>query len=99
MEETPDQIVERQLRVRQFLWFNRTAKDGDVRPVGVIESRMEPLSSFLALREVLQQQASGKPVPVSLLGCQWTMLGICSDWAKGFAPRPPNSASSGTMPW
>src|SRR5215204_4393375 len=68
VEQAPDEVVERQARIRQLFRLHRSGKDGDVRPVGVVELRMDSLPALLAFRQMLEQQAAGGPAPVPLLG-------------------------------
>ena len=39
-----------------------------MRPVGMVEPRVQPLAALLALGQMLEQQAAGDPVAVALLG-------------------------------
>src|SRR6185503_1294745 len=66
MEQAPDELVERKLGVGQLLRLHRSAKDGDVRPIGMIEPRVQPLAPLLALRQVLKQQSPGEPMAAAL---------------------------------
>ena len=38
-----------------------------MRPVGMVEPRVQPLAALLALGQVLEQQAAGEPMAVALL--------------------------------
>src|SRR6185369_12009869 len=70
MEQAPDQVVERQIRIGQLLGLHRPAEDRDVRPVWMIEPRVQPFTPLFALRQMLEQQTAGEPMLTALLGCQ-----------------------------
>ena len=53
-----------------------------MRPVGMIEPRMEPVAPLLAFGQMLEQDAAGDQCPSRFSAASRTRLGICSDWAK-----------------
>src|SRR5687767_14140443 len=46
VEQAPGQVVERQFRVDELVFLERSGEDGDVRPIGVIEPRVQALASL-----------------------------------------------------
>ena len=71
-----------------------------MRPIGMIEPRMQPLAAFLALGKVLEQQPAGGPMLTALLRREAHEAGdllrlgeIALRRLARFLP------SSGTMPW
>src|SRR5206468_1221012 len=67
VEQPPHEIVEWKLGIGQLLRLHRSAEDRDVRPIGMIEARMQPLAAFLALGQMLKQQTARMPIAVALL--------------------------------
>src|SRR4051812_23641409 len=67
VEQPPDQIIQRKPWIRQLLRFHRSAHDGDMRPVRMVEPRMQSLTALFALGKMLKQEAAGGPMSVPLL--------------------------------
>jgi molecular chaperone Hsp33 len=92
VEQPPEEIVERKLGVGQLLGLHRPAKDRDVRPVGMVEPRVQPLAPFLALGQVLQQQPTGEPVAAPLFSRQpdqaRDLLGLAEIALRGITEVP-----------
>ena len=53
-----------------------------MRPVGMVEPRVQPLPSLLALGQMLEQRPPADQWPSRFSAASRTMLGISSDWAK-----------------
>ena len=101
VEQAPDQIVERQARIRQLLRLHRSGQDRDVRPVGMVEPRVQPLAALLAFGQMLEQQAAGDPMAVALFRPPDARgSGSAPTGRNSFAPHAARlSPSSGTIPW
>src|SRR6185312_2428964 len=67
VEQPPDEVVERQLRIGQLVRLHRPAEDRDMGPVGMVEPRVQPLPALLALGQMLQQKPAREPMLAALL--------------------------------
>ncbi len=53
--------------IRAYLAASFTGEDRHVRPVGMVELRVDSLAALLALREMLEENSAGDPMAVALL--------------------------------